>query len=123
MTAEALLEQLERNGLKVAARGDKLLVAPRGVLTPEERDLLRQRKPEILALLQKPAAAPNEMVPTLADEEALYRLWWRTLPNKPLARRADGHLAYWQRERRLSDKALMWLRGRVADLLKGSEKL
>lgn len=123
MTAEALLEQLERSGLKIKASGDKLLVAPRGGLTPEVRDLLRQRKREILALLQKPVAAPTEMLPTLADEEALYRLWWRTLPNKPLARRADGHLVYWQRERRLSDETLMWLRGRVADLLKGSEKL
>ncbi len=123
MTAQAILDHLERNGLKVKASGDKLLVAPRGVLTPEDRDLLRQRKPEILALLQKPVAAPTEMVPSLADEESLYRLWWRTLPDKKLARAHDGHLAYWGRERGLDSEALGWLRRRVSDLLKGTERV
>ncbi|OGB92207.1 MAG: hypothetical protein A2Z31_00040 [candidate division NC10 bacterium RBG_16_65_8] len=122
MTAQALLEQLERNGLKVAARGDKLLVAPRGGLTPEVRNLLRQWKAEILALLQKPVAAPTEILPTLRDEEALYRLWWKTLPDKKLAREHDGHLAYWCRERGLSAESLDSLRGRVRDLLEGNEK-
>jgi|MudIll2142460700_1097286.scaffolds.fasta_scaffold23847_4 hypothetical protein len=121
MTAQAILDHLEQNGLKVKASGDKLLVAPRGVLTPEIRDLLRQRKLEILALLQKPVAAPIELLPSLANEEALYRLWWRTLPDKKLARDNGGHLVYWARERGLSQESLAWLRGRVNDLLMGVE--
>jgi hypothetical protein len=123
MTAQSLLQDLERYGVKIAARGDRLFVSPRGVLSPEVRDLLRQRKAEILALLQKPVAAPTEILPSLADEESLYRLWWRTLPDKRLAREHDGHLAYWARERGLDPESLAWLRRRVADLLKGSEKL
>jgi hypothetical protein len=64
-------------------------------------------------------STPLEPLPDLAAEEALYRVWWRTLPDKALARRTDGHLAHWQRERRLSDAALATLRARVRDLLEG----
>jgi len=123
MTAEVLLEQLERNGLKVKASGDKLLVAPRGAIGPDVRALLLEHKSEILELLQKPVAPPTEMLPSLVDEESLYRLWWRTLPDKKLAREHGGHLAYWGRERGLDAEALAWLRRRVSDLLKGAEKL
>ena len=122
MTAKALLQDLQRNGVKIMAHGDKLRVSPRGVIGPDVRALLLEHKSEILALLQTPVLAPTERLPHLIDEEALYRLWWRTLPDKTLAREHGGHLAYWQRERNLSDAALAWLRGRVADLLKGSER-
>jgi len=123
MTAAMLLEDLTRNGLKFKVQGDKLLISPRGVIGPDVRALLLEHKPEILELLQKPVAAPTEMLPSLASEEALYRLWWKTLPDKALARRTDGHLAYWGRERGLDGEALSWLRGRVGDLLKGTERI
>ena len=117
MTAKALLQDLERNGVKIVAHGDKLRVSPRGVIGPDVRALLLEHKAEILALLQQSVMAPTEMVPTLVAEEALYRLWWKTLPDKDLARRCDGHLAYWQTERGLSADTLTWLRSRVSDLI------
>lgn len=65
---------------------------------------------------------PREPLPDLAAEEALYRVWWRTLPDKALAKRMGGHLGHWQRERRLSDAALRALHARVGDLLEGEAK-
>lgn len=67
----------------------------------------------------KPSAGP---LPDLAAEEQLFRLWWKTLPDKPLARARGGDLAHWQRERGLSDVALAGLRARVRDLLEGKGK-
>ena len=66
MTAQALLDRLERGGVKLKADGNTLLVSPRGILTPEARSLLIAHKAEIIALLQKPDAAPMEMLLTTA---------------------------------------------------------
>ncbi len=64
-----------------------------------------------------PVSVPLEPLADLTREEALYRLWWRTLPDKALARRKDGHLAYWQANRNLRDEEVAWLRTQVRDLL------
>lgn len=79
--------------------------------------------PDHLAILpdRMSSLAPTEPAPVLEAEEALYRIWWRTLPDKALARRSDGHLPYWGRERGLSVETLDWLRGRVKDLLMGTK--
>lgn len=117
MSATAVLEDLRRLGVSITINGDKLRLKPAKALDDEMLDRVRQHKAEIMGLLQNPVAAPIEVLPALEAEEPLYRLWWRTLPDKALARRMDGHLAYWGRERGLSAEALDWLRGRVRDLL------
>jgi hypothetical protein len=50
------LDTLRHAGLTVEAEGDRLLVQPRSLLNEDLRALLREHKPEILALLR--CAAP-----------------------------------------------------------------
>jgi hypothetical protein len=53
MTPDALLDKLERLNVKVTINGDKLrLEAPKGVLTPEMKEAIRQYKPALIALLE-----------------------------------------------------------------------
>lgn len=55
MTLEALLEETERRGIRLEARGDRLCVeAPAGAVTPELRDELAHQKPALLARLAPP---------------------------------------------------------------------
>ena len=51
-TPEHLLRDLERRGLQIAARSDKLVVRPSRVITPEARELIRKNKPSLLHLLK-----------------------------------------------------------------------
>ena len=85
--------------------------------TAETAETPRELSPPSMTL-----SLPAESFPNLAEEEALYRVWWRTLPDKPLARACGGDLAHWQRERGLSAAALAGLRTRVRDLLEGTGK-
>ena len=50
--AVELLTDLRERGLRLRAEGERLLVAPKGALTPEIRDALVAHKSEILPLLQ-----------------------------------------------------------------------
>lgn len=51
MNAQRLLAELERSGVILAPRGDRLHVdAPKGVLTEEIRQQMVQQKPELLRL-------------------------------------------------------------------------
>ena len=53
MIAEEVLAELRRRGVRVEARGEVLHVeAPRGMLSPELVQSLRQLKPELLRLLR-----------------------------------------------------------------------
>ena len=122
MNASAVLEELGRRGVTVEVRGGNLRLTPGSAINAEMRSVLIEHKTAILALLQGAVLAPTETLPSLVAEESLYRLWWRTLPDKALARRLDGHLAYWGRERGLSEGALAWLRGRVGDLLMDTKR-
>jgi amino acid adenylation domain-containing protein len=55
MELHLLLHHLAKAGIKLSASGDSLLIdAPKGTVTPEWRDLLRQHKPKLLALLHQP---------------------------------------------------------------------
>lgn len=47
------LEKILEFGLTVEADGDRLIVRPKGKLTEEVRQLIRERKPEILSALRK----------------------------------------------------------------------
>jgi hypothetical protein len=59
MTAQAILEELERNGLKVAARDANLLVVPRGVRGPDVRALLNEHETAILRPPLEAGRAPH----------------------------------------------------------------
>jgi len=56
MSARALLQSLTARGVNLSANDGKLVYdAPQGVLTDADRATLRDRKPELLALLSSPA--------------------------------------------------------------------
>jgi hypothetical protein len=56
MTASEVIAEMSRKGITLVARGDRLAYdAPKGVVTPELVTLLRQHKPEILAILTAPS--------------------------------------------------------------------
>lgn len=55
MTLDMLMAETARLGIRLEARGDRLHVeAPAGVVTPDLRDQLTQRKPALLARLAPP---------------------------------------------------------------------
>ncbi|MEO6463483.1 MAG: condensation domain-containing protein, partial [Candidatus Eisenbacteria bacterium] len=97
MTANALLEELRRRGVRLSANGDRLRVsAPPGALDPRLRDLLAARKEEILATLRgatgaagpRPQPPPLEPAPRdrpLVLSFAQERLWFldRLAPGSP----------------------------------------
>jgi TubC N-terminal docking domain len=59
MNAAAFLAELREQGVEVSVeRGDLLVVAPRGVLTPQICAALSEAKPELLAALRASAAGP-----------------------------------------------------------------
>ena len=49
---EHLLRNLEREGLRIAARSGKLEVRPSKAITPKARELIRKNKPSLLHLLK-----------------------------------------------------------------------
>jgi len=65
MSARALLQSLTARGVNLSANDGKLVYdAPPGVLTDADRATLRDRKPELLAVLSSPASdAANSQVP------------------------------------------------------------
>lgn len=53
MNAHRLLSQLQRSGVILAPRGERLHVdAPKGVLTEEIQQMMAQHKPELMRLLE-----------------------------------------------------------------------
>jgi hypothetical protein len=65
-TAAALVADLRARGVALETRGDKLVIRPTRLVTPEELEELRQRKAEVLALLARPApTAPAWTPPAL----------------------------------------------------------
>jgi hypothetical protein len=95
-------------------------MAPKGSITPDSgstASLLRERTTSSL-----PDRDPDQQrVVDIRAEEQLYRLWWKTLPDKVLARLHGGHLDHWQRERQLSTAAINEFRARIRDLLDGAD--
>ncbi len=49
---EHLLRDLDREGLRIAARSGKLEVSPSKAITPKARELIRKNKPSLLHLLK-----------------------------------------------------------------------
>ena len=68
------------------------------------------------AVLSHPTASAFD--PALLEaEEALFRLWWRTLPDKALARsRWADHVEYYGQSRGLSNALITALMTRAQDL-------
>lgn len=54
MTTQELVQHLQQQDVRLAVHGDQLRVdAPRGILTPDLRRDLQERKPEVLALIRE----------------------------------------------------------------------
>lgn len=72
MTLDRILEKLDQQGVKLWADGDRLRVrAPKGVLTPELQNLLRDRKAELLAWLHQNNGSMGEGAIDLSTEAVL----------------------------------------------------
>ncbi len=70
MTCEMVLSDLDRKGIRLSVRGDRLIVnAPRGVLTEQLKSILRQLKPELLELLTDPTIWARRASALLSDVE------------------------------------------------------
>jgi len=54
MTAHEVLAILHARGVRVRVVGNRLRLAPRGVLTLEFLEVVREHKPEIIAMLSAP---------------------------------------------------------------------
>ncbi len=83
-----------------------------------EGKLHRHKQEVIAATLPSSISSDAEVNPALLEaEEALFRLWWRTLPNKTMAR-GDwaAEMAYYGRQKRFSEPFLAALKTRVKDL-------
>ena len=66
---EHLLRDLEREGLRIAARSGKLVVRPSRAITPEARELIRENKPGLVRLVRpKPLNAER-----LSELQKLFR--------------------------------------------------
>jgi hypothetical protein len=65
MSAATLIEKLTKRDVRLMVRGDKLKIdAPAGTLTEADRELLRQHKAELLALLATDPRIAAEPCPT-----------------------------------------------------------
>ncbi|MGO9601661.1 MAG: hypothetical protein ACLP7Q_27110 [Isosphaeraceae bacterium] len=68
MTLPELQACLERLGIRLSARGDRLhFAAPKGAMTPEIRDALASHKSALLALLASPSEATPECEATVRN--------------------------------------------------------
>jgi hypothetical protein len=126
MNPISLLVELQQLGVELFVEGDRIRYrARRGTMTPELRAAIVEQKAELLAVLSVPlekppkpcVVAPTKHPPAFAAEEMLYRLWWKTLPDKAMARQMNGHLKYWGVQRNLSEEMMAGLKERVRDLL------
>jgi len=98
MTPEALLTELEQRGVKVSFNGDKLrFVAPAGVLTPELKEAIAKRKPELVAWLRNPTC---EVWPNTGKVVKLYRARQSCME--------AGHCLQWSRETDCNLFPLTW---------------
>ncbi|MCW5967585.1 MAG: hypothetical protein KIT57_03665 [Blastocatellales bacterium] len=60
MTLDTLLDELQERGIELTPAGDRLRYrAPQGALTPELKQAIAERKPELLAILGE-KHAPTE---------------------------------------------------------------
>jgi hypothetical protein len=70
MSATVLLDELRTKGMHLTIAGEHLAVdAPKGVLTDDVRQAIRQHKAALLALLAQPAPAPDAAGTALCHQE------------------------------------------------------
>lgn len=81
---------------------------------------LDQQKREGLASLPHVLGSlgVSEIDPALLQaEETLFRLWWRTLPNKTMAKESwEAEVAYYSAKKGFSEPFLEALKARIGDL-------
>jgi len=86
MTATALLDELRTKGVHLTVEGEHVAVdAPKGVLTDDVRQAIRQHKPELLDLLEvfEERAAIAEYDGLLPRDEAERLAWACVLSKEP----------------------------------------
>jgi hypothetical protein len=66
MTA-GILAELERQGLRVRLAGDKIAVSPKGAITDEVRQIIRNHRQEIISVLKEAAQKLPEQTPRVTD--------------------------------------------------------
>ena len=63
MLVSEILAELGRRGVSLFPNGDRLLFRPKSALTPELLEVLKERKPEILAALgEEPVRSASEVL-------------------------------------------------------------
>jgi TubC N-terminal docking domain len=75
MTVRTLFENLRQRGLQLAVDGVNIRVrGPRGAMTSEVLEAIRQQKPGLLAELMKPSTAAKDLLDQLLDEGSTFRV-------------------------------------------------
>lgn len=75
MTAQEIVREVERLGVQLEVRGDRLHVeAPVGVLKPEHREALVELKTEVLAYISSRSAESRSNVSIAAWEDGSMRV-------------------------------------------------
>ncbi|NEO98573.1 MAG: amino acid adenylation domain-containing protein [Symploca sp. SIO2E9] len=73
MNRHQLLSELDQRGVKLSVKNEQLIIeAPKGVLTPELRNSLKEYKPEIIGLLQQTETNTNAVSRIEADHSKKY---------------------------------------------------
>ncbi|NQT39186.1 MAG: hypothetical protein HQ581_16935 [Planctomycetes bacterium] len=103
MSAESLLMDLVRLGIKLEAHGDRLRYHPQGAMTPDLIDRLRTHKAELLAALRSAvdpdgvATAPVTGEPAESGPEAAPEaIRWEDAIHPPDPCSKCGSLELWQ---------------------------
>jgi hypothetical protein len=91
MTATALLDELRARGVHLTIEGEYVAVdAPKGALTEDVRQAIRQHKQALLALLAQPALALDAVATALSLQKACTHQEYRLLSPPPYHGRPVG---------------------------------
>jgi hypothetical protein len=91
MTTTGLLEELRTKGVRLAVEGEHVAVdAPKGVLTDDVRQAIRQHKAALLALLVQPAPSKDAPATAPSTPEPCTRQAHVPLPPPPYPGRPVG---------------------------------
>ncbi|NET03149.1 MAG: amino acid adenylation domain-containing protein [Symploca sp. SIO2B6] len=73
MNRHQLLSELDQQGVKLSVKNEQLIIeAPKGVLTPELRNSLKEYKPEIIGLLKQTETSTNSVAIIEPDPSRKY---------------------------------------------------
>jgi rhodanese-related sulfurtransferase len=76
------LQKIQRAGFHLSVDGPDLIIHPPGALSPEQKQFIRDHKPEIIAALLEAAPAGNDHPPANDDDQAGPRVTIEQLPGR-----------------------------------------